>query len=273
VQARDAAGNTSLVSTATTPPATPSAPNVAGVTSSSVSLTWPAGPAGVTSYAIYRDGGATPLATVGTTSYQDTGLTAGTTYRYALQAIDAAGNSSLLSGATSATTAAGGPTTLVFAPTDDATIDATKPTTNFGTNTRVVVDTSPVNDFLLRFAVSGIGSPGCTTVTRATLRLTVGTSTDDGSPKGGVFLLAAATAWSESTVTWNTAPATVGQALASITTTVSLGTAYVVDITPAITANGPITIRVTGNSSDGARYDSKDGNPASVAPELDVTCR
>ena len=100
-------------------------------------------------------------------------------------------------------------------------------------NARVVVDTSPVNDFLLRFAVSGIGSPGCTTVTKATLRLTVGTNTDDGSPKGGVFFLAASSTWSESNVTWNTAPATVGQALASITTTVSLGGTYTVDITPA----------------------------------------
>jgi fibronectin type 3 domain-containing protein len=271
VKAFDAAGNSS-VSAATTPPATPSAPNVSGVTTSTVTLTWPAGPAGVTSYAIYRDGGATPLATVATTSYQDSGLAAGTTYRYALQAIDGNGNSSLLSGTTSATTTASGPTTLSFAPTDDATIDATKPTTNFGTNTRVVVDTSPVNGFLLRFAVSGIGSPGCTTVTRATLRLTVGTNSDDGSPKGGVFFLAAGSTWSESNVTWNTAPATVGQALASITTTVSLGGTYTVDITPAITANGPITIRVTGNSSDGARYDSKDGNPSNVAPELDVTC-
>ncbi|HTE60846.1 MAG TPA: hypothetical protein VK631_10885, partial [Solirubrobacteraceae bacterium] len=51
-----------------------------------------------------------------------------------------------------------------------------------------------------------------------------------------------------------------------------LNTAYLVDVRPIITGNGTYTIRVTGNSSDGARYYSKDGNAATVAPQLQVTC-
>jgi chitodextrinase len=272
VQALDGAGNASPLSGTTTPPAAPSPPAVSGVTATTVTLSWSAGPANVASYAIYRNGGATPVGTVPGTSFQDTGLAPSTTYHYALQAIDAAGNSSLLSATTDATTSSTGPTTLTFAATDDATIDGSNPSRNLGSNSRLVVDTSPVNDFLLRFSVTGIGSPACPTATRATLRLTVGTSTDDNSPKGGVFFAAASSAWSEATVTYASAPATTGQALASITTAVALGTAYVVDVSPAVTANGAVTIRVTGNSSDGARYFSKDGNPASVAPELDVSC-
>jgi hypothetical protein len=74
-------------------------------------------------------------------------------------------------------------------------------------------------------------------------------------------------------VTWNTAPAAnVGVPVASITTPVALGTAYLVNVAPLVTGNGTITIRASGNSSDGARYYSRNGNPTSLAPQLQLTC-
>ena len=59
---------------------------------------------GVLFYRVYRDGAA--LGTSPTASYTDTGLTAGTTYSYAVQSVDAAGQESTWSTLASATTPA-----------------------------------------------------------------------------------------------------------------------------------------------------------------------
>jgi hypothetical protein len=207
------------------------------------------------------------------TTYSDDTAQAGTTYTYSVRAFDASGNYSTAS-TLSITTPPSGGGTLTFAASDDATIDASNPNTTYGTNSRITVDNSPVNDLLLKFNVTGTG-PGtsCPTIAAAKLRLTVGTTSYDDSITGGDFRGAANSTWSETTVTWNTAPAAnAGVPVASITTPVALGTAYLVDVTPLVTGNGTITIRASGNSSDGARYYSRNGNPASVAPQLQLTC-
>ncbi|TDT98612.1 cellulose 1,4-beta-cellobiosidase [Streptomyces sp. 846.5] len=96
----------------TTPPSAPTNLAVSGTTSSSVSLTWTASTdnVGVTGYAVYR--GSTKVATVTTTSYTDTGLTASTAYSYHVTAQDAAGNvsaaSATVTGTTSASSGGGG---------------------------------------------------------------------------------------------------------------------------------------------------------------------
>jgi chitodextrinase len=79
-----------------------------GVTSTSVSLAWTASTdnVGVTGYRVYRNGGGTPVATVTSTSYTDTGLTPSTLYSYTVDAIDAAGNASAKTGSINATTSA-----------------------------------------------------------------------------------------------------------------------------------------------------------------------
>jgi hypothetical protein len=164
--------------------------------------------------------------------------------------------------------------TLAFSPTDDATIDAGVPTTNFGFDTRVTADADPQRDFLLKFTIAGTGSgTSCPTVSGAKLRLTVGSTANDNADKGGEFRAAVGSNWSESSVTWNSAPAAAaGAPVAAITSTVSLNTTYIVDVSPLVTGNGTITIRAHGNSTDGTRYFSKDGNPAGVAPQLQVQC-
>jgi chitodextrinase len=117
VRATDAAGNLSAysnISQATTqaPPApdttAPSVPT--GLTASSAStsqanLSWNASTdnISVTGYKVFRDG--TQIGTSSTVSYQDTGLTAATTYSYTVSAYDAAGNNSAQSAPATATTA------------------------------------------------------------------------------------------------------------------------------------------------------------------------
>ena len=128
VRAVDAAGNASAVSNtvtaatqsgggdtqAPTAPANLAAPST---TSSSISLSWSASTdnVGVTGYQILRAPGASggTFAQVGTsttTSFTNTGLTASTTFRYQVRAVDAAGNTSAVSNTVTAATQAGGGT-------------------------------------------------------------------------------------------------------------------------------------------------------------------
>ncbi|MBU6415377.1 fibronectin type III domain-containing protein, partial [Patescibacteria group bacterium] len=111
--ARDAAGNTATSTEPVTvnnpvsdtiPPSTPTNLTATAVSSSQINLSWIASTdtIGVTGYKIYRNG--SQIATVATTSYSDTGLTAATTYTYTVAAYDAAGNTSAQSSSVSATT-------------------------------------------------------------------------------------------------------------------------------------------------------------------------
>ncbi|MCW2881065.1 MAG: Chitinase-like protein [Sphaerisporangium sp.] len=71
-------------------PAAPAGLAVTGTTSSSVSLSWSVS-SGATAYNVYRDG--TKIGTPAGTTYTATGLTSGTTYRFAVSASNPAGES------------------------------------------------------------------------------------------------------------------------------------------------------------------------------------
>ena len=89
----------------TTPPTVPAGLSATAMSASQIALTWnistDAG-GSVAGYQVYRNG--VPLNTTRNTSYTDTGLTAGTSYSYAVAAYDAAGNYSARSASVSATT-------------------------------------------------------------------------------------------------------------------------------------------------------------------------
>lgn len=284
IRASDAAGNQSGLSAPATvvvtgpadtqPPTAPGNLGATAVSSSQVNLSWTASSddVRVTGYRVTRNGSLLQSLPGNATSYSDDTAQPATTYTYSVAAFDATGNTSAAS-ATTATTPPSGGGVLTFPPSDDATIDAANPTVNAGTSGRITVDTSPVNDLLLKFTVSGTGAgTSCPSITAAKLRLTVGNTSNDNSNMGGVFRGAANSSWAEGTVTWNTAPAASSPPVAAITTPVALNTAYLVDVTPLVGGNGTFTIRASGNSSDGARYYSRNGNPASVAPQLQITC-
>lgn len=127
VRARDAAGNTSAFTAPisalpppcpapdTQPPTTPGTPVASGTTASATTLTWTASTdnLAVAGYDIFRAPGASggTFASVGTSttnSFTNTGLTAGTTYRYQVRARDAAGNTSAFTAAVTITTTSAG---------------------------------------------------------------------------------------------------------------------------------------------------------------------
>ncbi|MGW2824172.1 glycosyl hydrolase family 18 protein [Streptomyces sp. NPDC001443] len=88
-------------------PSAPGTPTASGITDTSVQLSWSAATddKGVKNYDVLRGG--TKVATVTTTSYTDTGLTAGTDYSYTVQARDTADQTGPVSGAVSVHTTGG----------------------------------------------------------------------------------------------------------------------------------------------------------------------
>ena len=94
----------------TTPPSVPTGLAATAVSDTQVNLSWAASTdnVGVTGYKVFRNGAQVGTAT--NTSYQDTGLSGGTTYSYTVAAYDAAGNTSAQSSSVSVTTPA--PTTV-----------------------------------------------------------------------------------------------------------------------------------------------------------------
>jgi chitodextrinase len=114
VRAIDAAGNLSPPSntaSATTQPDTSAPTTPAGLLATAsgqtgINLTWTASTdnVAVTGYKVFRDGGATAIATVTSTSYADSGLAPGSTHNYTVKATDAANNLSAASNTATATT-------------------------------------------------------------------------------------------------------------------------------------------------------------------------
>ncbi|MGX1914360.1 glycosyl hydrolase family 18 protein [Streptomyces phaeochromogenes] len=88
-------------------PSAPGTPTASGITNTSVKLSWSAATddKGIKNYDVLRDGA--KVATVTTTSYTNTGLTAGTDYSYTVQARDTADQTGPASGAVAVRTTGG----------------------------------------------------------------------------------------------------------------------------------------------------------------------
>jgi uncharacterized delta-60 repeat protein len=144
VTAIDAAGNESALSNVAsataggvvdvTPPSAPLALTATGnLATRTIELSWTASTddVGVTGYRVFRDNGATPIATVTGTTFNDPNQLG--THVYAVAAIDAAGNQSPLSNSASATITIPEGSTLAGLTLDPATVTA--PANSIGTVT------------------------------------------------------------------------------------------------------------------------------------------
>jgi hypothetical protein len=123
-------------------------------------------------------------------------------------------------------------------------------------------DRSPIKDFLLKFVVSGMNG-------RQPISAKVRLYDINPSSQGGDFHRVADSSWDEATVTWNNAPAADAAVIGSLGAVV-VNTWYEVDITSVVTQDGPISLRVTSSSTNGADYSSKE-DAAGFAPQLVVT--
>jgi fibronectin type 3 domain-containing protein len=143
VRATDAAGNLSTYSNVasgvipdTQPPTAPSNLTATAASLSQINLAWTASTdnVAVTGYLVERCQGAActtfaQIATPTTTTYNDTGLAANTSYNYRVRATDAAGNLSPYSNVASATTSSSS-TTISYVQGNFATPQTTQTTVN-----------------------------------------------------------------------------------------------------------------------------------------------
>jgi PKD repeat protein len=146
------------------------------------------------------------------------------------------------------------PTLRTLAPAADAMVGAAKPTRNYGSDPELRVKHDAWRSFL-RFDVAGLGAP----VERATLRLFVNAGARDGGA-----LYAVTGAWSESQVTWNTAPPLQGAPLAQLGP-VATGTWVEVDVTAAIAGDGSYGFGLENAASVSVYYGSRE---SATPPEL-----
>jgi chitodextrinase len=215
---------------------------------------------GVVGYTVYRDGVSLGTVPATTTSFDDSGLTAATTYTYTVDAFDAADNHSAQSlGRAVTTDAASTVQTATFGAAADAYVNEGSPNANYGAVTTIRADGSPLFNSYLRFDVSGLSG----TVQKATLRVFNNSTSSVGHRARSV----ADNSWSESAITFANAPA-LGPVVASTTGSQAAGTWSEFDVTSQVAGNGTVGLALDTTSSTARAWPSREG--AANQPELVV---
>ncbi len=195
-------------------PGAPGAPTVRpGASGTQATVTWEA-LADASAYRVWRAAGApSGFAQVSGDltglTFADSGLTAGTTYFFAVSAVTPAGETALSPPAALAATAQAAVTVL---PTDDAYVrGGVNANTNYGASVELVLKnegwTNKDNsrETFLRFDTVGWGG-----AEKAVLSLTFRATSVNATPKVLDLWVAPDSEWSESTVTWNNISPVVG---------------------------------------------------------------
>ncbi|TAL07416.1 MAG: DNRLRE domain-containing protein [Chloroflexota bacterium] len=241
----------------TGPPTVPSITSATAPSSGRVDLAWTTATddIGVIGYTVYRNG-----SSIGTTSgptattYSDLTVSPSTSYSYTVDAFDAAGHHSNPSAPAVVTTPAAS-VTVTLVPIADSYVDASKPTTNYGTSISLRVDGSPVVQSYVMFDLSGVSG----TITKATLRVFANTGSGAGYTVGGT-----ASTWTENGLTAANAPpigASVGGSGAFGTNSWTS-----VDVTPLLTT-GKLSVALSGINSTAVKMASRESGTTS-APQL-----
>jgi sugar lactone lactonase YvrE len=148
-----------------------------------------------------------------------------------------------------------GPQTLV--PLDDARVTQGSPTTNYGQETELLVDRSPVHGTFLRFDV-----PAGAAVTSARLRLFATDPTSNG-PK----VYRSDPDWNEATITWNDRPTRTAGVVADMGS-VRSGRYVEWDVSSVVAGGGIHSFELVPDSSDG--FDARSSEAGSNPPQLVV---
>ena len=147
-----------------------------------------------------------------------------------------------------------------FNPVADAYVNASSPTTNYGTNVSLRVDTSPIMRSYLRFTVSGLGGAA---VQSAMLRIYA----NSANTTGFSVLALSNNTWAESTITYSNAPAP-GSTIDS-SSSFAAASWVQVDISSYIKAEGTynLVLTTTGTNTNLASREDTAGH----APQLVIT--
>jgi Domain of unknown function (DUF1996) len=145
-------------------------------------------------------------------------------------------------------------TSLTMTATADSYVDSARPTTNFGAKSNLKTDTEPVVRTYMRFGVSGTSG----SVVSATLRVYAAS----GNAAGYGVHRVESTTWNETSITHQNAPQP--GPLVGTSGAVTRASWSAVDVTPAVTGDGPITLVLSGRNGVETRYRSKEGGPPPV---------
>jgi len=148
---------------------------------------------------------------------------------------------------------------FTFFAQDDATISSLYPLNNYGADSMLSADNDPIEHFLVKFDVGGLGNSD---ILRATLKL----YNVNDSTKGGDLYRILDPTWIEETVNWSNAPA-VEPALISSLGPVALNTWVSIDLSSIITGEGIYGFRALSLITNAAKYSSKEGG---FSPYLEI---
>jgi hypothetical protein len=244
----------------TQPPSVPGNFSASAASATQVNLSWSASTdnVGVAGYTIYRNSNAIATVPGSSLSYSDTTAQPNTTYSYAIDAFDSAGNHSAQTSPVSVTTPAM-PSSLTFPVGADTYVNATYPTTNYGNAQTFRLDASPDVHAYLRFTVSGLAG---STISRARLLVYANNSSSVGINAVAV----ADNSWGELTVNYNNAPP-LGNVIASATS-FSAGSWVTLDVTPYVTGEGTYSFGITTTSSTAMSFPTKESTTPANAAQL-----
>ena len=156
-----------------------------------------------------------------------------------------------------------GSQTLVFPVEVDSYVDSSAPAANFGSDSALRTDDSPVvQQSYLRFLLSGLAGHD---VSSARLRMRATGNTDDGPAVFGT-----SNEWTETGVTWNDRPLPSTGVVGDVGP-VTAGTFVEWDVTSLVTGDGPLSILLASAVEDGTQFNSHEVANADRRPALIVT--
>jgi hypothetical protein len=173
---------------------------------------------------------------------------------------------------TTTTTTPPPPGSTTLAPVADTWVGSDATTTAHGSDTALYsVTGSPTKVTYLKFDLKALAGA---TLTGATLKVTTTSGAYSGSPSAQNVYPVSDTSWSESAMTWATAPALGSQVLGSVPANSAPGTTYTVTLPPsalqqAATAGGLVTLAVKSAAADAFYVNSKEATTA--RPQLVLT--
>ena len=156
---------------------------------------------------------------------------------------------------------AAGAATLTVAPDADARVSEGNASTNYGTSSTLRVDagSDPDVESYLRFTVANVSGP----IQSARLRLFASSSTGNGPAVSAVT-----NAWTETGISWGNRPARTGDPQDD-KAAIASGAWVEWNVTTLVTGNGTYSFALTGTSTDGVDFGSREGsNKPSLVLEI-----
>jgi chitodextrinase len=241
-----------------TPPTSPTGLSLNPVSITQVDISWNAATdnVDVAGYTIYRDGVAINSVLSPSLTYSDTSVTPNTEYSYSLDAFDQAGNYSAISEIVTVTTP-DLPNEVTVLPVADSYVNASKPTSNYGSATNLRADASPDLHSFIRFNVQNLYGKS---ISQAQLLVYA----NSRSSVGINALSVSDNNWIENTLNFNNAPQ-LGEIL-STSGSITAGTWLTFDVSSYISGEGIYSFGLTTLDTSNINLSSKESGV--YAPRL-----